>query len=307
MACAMPVASDCSCRSRYLLEKPRVCSHLPHERNYHALYMMLKLEDEERGLQLPSADWKQYAVLFQEHTSPPHALHSWNDAEEMRTVHDALTPDSLGFSQGDRRDLYKILSLVLLLGNVRFGGGREICAGGTELKLAAGHMGVDVDGPNGLVHVLSHRTLKRGEETYQVEANPAAGLASMLMHMYSLAFGWVVSKTNEAFATSQPVARHIGVLDIFGFENFEGANGINSHAQLCINFANESLHHLFIKLALEIEKSIYKAEGFDLGSSLDDDNDNTHILESAPSHAVILRITRVLCGSVRPLLAMQDY
>ena len=49
----------------YLLEKPRVCSHLPHERNYHALYMLLHLGEAERGVQLPYADWTQYTVLQQ--------------------------------------------------------------------------------------------------------------------------------------------------------------------------------------------------------------------------------------------------
>ena len=90
------------------------------------------------------------------------------------------------------------------------------------------------DDPAALVYALSHRTLKRGSEVVVMDSSPEAGLKSMLMHIYSPVFQWTVLKTNAAFAATQPVARRIGILDIFGFENFSGANGINSHAQLCI-------------------------------------------------------------------------
>ena len=65
----------------------------------------------------------------------------------------------------------------------------------------------------------------------------------------------------------------IGLLDIFGFENFS----VNSLPQLCINFTNESLHNLFIEHVFKLEQQTYIAE--EVEWQFVDYEDNQHVLD----------------------------
>ena len=69
--------------------------------------------------------------------------------------------------------------------------------------------------------------------------------------LYSKMFQWIVSRLNS---TLQPDMSdeylNIGILDIFGFENFDE----NSFEQFCINLANEQLQCYFNHQIFAMEK-----------------------------------------------------
>lgn len=88
--------------------------------------------------------------------------------------------------------------------------------------------------------------------------------------LFNNLFDWLVivmNKTIEPPDISDPSfadrAKTIGLLDIFGFENFAQ----NNYEQLCINYVNEKLHKLYIAAIFEAECVELKEEG--LGHMVD--------------------------------------
>ena len=115
-----------------------------------------------------------------------------------------------------------------------------------------------------LLSALTKTTLVVGLDEIEQRLSPSkatGALDSLCMHIYSLAFGFCVKKINDCIAVLEDEAAHcIGVLDIFGFENFNAKGQINSFPQLCINLTNERLHQLFIEHIFEVEQRFYESE-----------------------------------------------
>ena len=72
--------------------------------------------------------------------------------------------------------------------------------------------------------------------------------------IYGALFDWIVLKVNQALLAKKHDSEHegesIGVLDIFGFEDF----GRNSFEQFCINYANEHLQYYFNQHIFKFEQ-----------------------------------------------------
>ena len=102
----------------------------------------------------------------------------------------------------------------------------------------------------------------RRQSVYTIDYNKSqAELArdAVIKSIYTHLFDWVVGKVNaniggEDVAKTYP---YVGLLDIFGFENFK----FNSFEQLCINFANEKLQQFFLVCVFKTEEELHVKEG----------------------------------------------
>lgn len=82
---------------------------------------------------------------------------------------------------------------------------------------------------------------------------------AIVKFIYGKLFDWIVEKINRQIRHDDETEHFIGVLDIFGFEQFQH----NSFEQLCINFTNETLQQHFNNYVFKVEQAEYQKEGID--------------------------------------------
>uniref|UniRef100_A0A8D1A6J8 Unconventional myosin-X n=1 Tax=Sus scrofa TaxID=9823 RepID=A0A8D1A6J8_PIG len=236
----------------YLLEKNRVVRQNPGERNYHVFYALLAgLEHEEREefyLSVP----ENYHYLNQSGCVADKTI---NDQESFREVITAM--EVMQFSKEEVREVLRLLAGILHLGNIEF-----ITAGGAQVsfKTALGRsaelLGLD---PAQLTDALTQRSMfLRGEEILTPLSVQQAvdSRDSLAMALYARCFEWVIKKINSRIKGKDDF-KSIGILDIFGFENFE----VNHFEQFNINYANEKLQEYFNKHIFSLEQLEYSREG----------------------------------------------
>ena len=247
----------------YLLEKSRITELNSMERNFHIFYFLLKGADDSFLDELYlKRDIKFYNYLWHNQNGKQVTeVPSIDDKECFKEVMDCFK--STNFSEEEIKQIFKVISAVLLIGNLKFKIENNLCVMENEDVYSNICNLLDVD-KNELLDAISRKFLP-SEQKYSGAydenkiKNYFDGLAKEL---YNKLFLWIVKKLNKTLdAKSDENFKYIGLLDIFGFECFEKEQ--NSLEQLCINYTNEQLQQIYIKDIFESDKLDFKKEGLE--------------------------------------------
>ncbi|OCT74399.1 unconventional myosin-X [Xenopus laevis] len=238
----------------YLLEKNRVVRQNPEERNYHIFYALLEGAGKEEKDAFYLLQAEKYHYLNQSGCILDETL---SDHETFQEVKAAM--EVMKFSREEVREIFRLLAGILHLGNIEF-----VTAGGAQIssKTALGRsselLGLDSEQ---MAEALTQRSMiLRGEEisTPLTVEQAVDSRDSVAMALYSQCFAWVIKKINSRIKGKDDF-KSIGILDIFGFENFE----VNRFEQFNINYANEKLQEYFNKHIFSLEQLEYSREGLE--------------------------------------------
>uniref|UniRef100_A0A8C3IWW2 Myosin VIIA n=1 Tax=Chrysemys picta bellii TaxID=8478 RepID=A0A8C3IWW2_CHRPI len=247
---------------QYLLEKSRVCRQAQDERNYHVFYCMLKGMTPEQKKKLGLGKATDYNYLAMGNCT---TCDGRDDSKEYANIRSAMKV--LMFTDTENWEISKLLAAILHMGNLRYEArmydNLDACEVVRSASLITAASLLEVD-PQDVMNCLTSRTIITRGETVSTPLSMEQALDvrdAFVKGIYGRLFVWIVEKINAAIYRPpshelQSVRRSIGLLDIFGFENFT----VNSFEQLCINFANENLQQFFVRHVFKLEQEEYNLE-----------------------------------------------
>ncbi|XP_064649028.1 unconventional myosin-IXAa-like isoform X6 [Lineus longissimus] len=253
---------------KYLLEKSRIVFQAPNERNYHVFYYLLAGASEQEKTTFHLTEPQDFTYLKQSNCYTLEGVDGEfvDEAHEFERLKQSM--EMVGFSTETQRRLFSVLSAVLHIGNVQF----------KKKSDHYHHEAVDIKNEEILAVISSllkvkEATLKEaltkkktvaGGETLLISYKMEEAISTrdaMAKCLYGALFDWIVLQVNHALISKKDSREHqgcsIGVLDIFGFEDFAK----NSFEQFCINYANEHLQFYFNQHIFKFEQEEYIKEG----------------------------------------------
>ncbi|XP_069877336.1 myosin-IIIb isoform X4 [Dipodomys merriami] len=271
--------------SEYLLEKSRVIKQAEGEKNFHIFYYIyagLYHQKKLSELRLPEEKPPKYIA-----DETGRVMQDITSKESYRRQFEAIQHcfRIIGFTDKEVNSVYRILAGILNIGNIEFAAissqhqtDKSQVPNADALENAASVLCIS---PEELQEALtSHCVVTRGETI--VRANTVDRAAdvrdAMSKALYGRLFSWIVNRINTLLQPDKNICSaedgmNVGILDIFGFENFQR----NSFEQLCINIANEQIQYYFNQHVFALEQMEYQNEGID--AILVDYEDNRPLLD----------------------------
>ncbi|KAL1526140.1 hypothetical protein AB1Y20_014868 [Prymnesium parvum] len=208
---------------------------------------------------------------------------------------------AIGLSDDETRALFSTLAVLLHLGDLQFdeAGGRAYVSSEAQDALLKASL-VLGEPPAEVELSLTRRLMNVGGEPVVIDLRADQAddaLLGLLKSLYSLLFAYAVERVNLILRAQMdgpdewpPSTVFVDMLDIFGFENFAH----NCFEQLCINYANEALHQLFLATTFKEEEALLRAECVDAPHiSYNDNAGCVTLLARSPS--AIFRLLDTSC------------
>eukprot|EP00759_Apiculatamorpha_spiralis_P035195 PhF_6_TR36135/c0_g1_i1/m.52482/K10357/MYO5; myosin V len=249
---------------KYLLEKSRIITASKGERVYHAFYIAVRGKFAQKfGL---AGDTEYKSINAGGVLNNP----DFNTAKDFEEVIDAMA--LVGMSETEIDAVWRSTSAILSALNIAFvqdGEGSKFDEKSQPFHEKAVEL-LKVDSAELKKELLTTTIVLKGETTVKVLNIPAAidGRDAFAKATYDSIFGWLVEKSNQSCDVPDTGGNWIGLLDIFGFEDFE----YNSFEQICINLANETLQNHYNTYIFSKDMDECRAEGIDVTAVTCPDN-----------------------------------